>query len=314
MQKNNVLALERAILDGSSGDVERILKSYGPFEFTARALAISMRFGDAEKTDLLLKAGAMTDYDRNSNILRLEYNTIYSTSEIWGSDYPANYSLFPVFDKVTERYLFFGTLYEPRDGEHLLMVDGIERSPAPERVRAESIETICRHNALDDYHKEELLYYANLFGCVNISKVLRDNGVTLNASRDVCGGYVRLISSFDDITVAVRETLKSETRKNKVRFEVNDGMVSYLLRYESWLTNRWNEFLTILICGDVSDIGLDAVAEKLVELDADDKLADLKEYGLLSDAGKHIERAIDSGKNRALAFLMNAKNEKDLKL
>jgi hypothetical protein len=312
VQKSNVLVLERAILDGSSGDVERILKNYGPLEFTARALALSMRFGDAEKTDILLKAGALTDYDRHSNILRLEYNTIYSTSEIWGSDYPANYSLFPVFDKVTERYLFFGTLYEYEDGGHLLMIDGKERPPASERVRAESVEAVCRHNALDDNGKEELLYYAILFGCENISKVLRDYGVTLKASRDVSGGYVRLISSLADITVAVRESLKSEVRKNGIKFEVNDGMVSYLLRYESWLTKRWNEFLTILMCGEVSDAGLDAVAEKLVELDADGKLADLNEYGLISDAGKYIERAIDGGKNRALAFLLNAKNEKDL--
>ncbi|MDR2530533.1 MAG: hypothetical protein LBC65_03210 [Oscillospiraceae bacterium] len=311
MKRDNVLTLERAILDGSVGDVTHVLRELGPFEFTARALALSMRFGDAEKTELLLKSGAMLEYDLNSNLLRLEYSTVYSKSEIWGADYMAKYSLFPVFDRVTAREMFFGTLYDPAGGADpvnspsLVSADGDERAPASLSVRAECVDVVCKRRALDRDSMEEMLYYSVMFGCGAITDALISHGARLNESRDISSGYVRLISSYDDIRVAVGEALRCELDKTSAQFFIHDGMVTFLLRFESWLTARWGEFLTLLAYGRPSELSLDAVAARLVELDSDGKLTQLAEFGLLRSVPTLIESAIDGGRNRALAFLLD---------
>ena len=57
-----VSSLESAVLDGTTEDVANIIEEHAPFEFTARALGLAMRYGGVDKTRLLLDAGATFKY------------------------------------------------------------------------------------------------------------------------------------------------------------------------------------------------------------------------------------------------------------
>ena len=72
--KERVFLLERAVLDGTDEDVKNVLSACAPFEFTARALGFAMRYGGAEKTRLLIDAGATFKYAKEEKGLNLRYH------------------------------------------------------------------------------------------------------------------------------------------------------------------------------------------------------------------------------------------------
>jgi hypothetical protein len=306
MHKNNVLLLERAIMDGSAEDVAAVIRECGPFDFTARALGLSVRFGDPAKTLLLIKAGASFDYDTHSNVLRIYYNTIFSTSEIWGEDYPGRYFLMPVFDRITERLVFFGTIYDESDD--IIRINGEERPAAPEPLRAESLELLCKYNIISQLHRETMLFYAILFGCEHIEKVLRNCGTKLTRF-DLADSFIRLINSYSDIKLASKDALQRLLQAEGADFAVSSATFTYLMRYYVWFTEHWQEFLTLLVCGHAESDCVIAAALKLIEFDKSDALSELSELIPHSALDRLTESAISGGKSKSTAFLLNLKHK-----
>jgi len=306
MQSNNVLQLERAIVQGTAEDVMDVIREGGPFDFTARAMGLCLRFGDPEKMLMLIKTGASLDYDTHSNVLRIYYNTIFSTSEIWGEDYPARYFLMPVFDRITERLIFFGTLYDESDD--FLRVDGEEIAPAPESICAESVELLCKYNVINSASRDLLLYYAILFGRENIAEVLCRCGAKITRF-DLADSFTRLINSYENIQLTDCDTLQRLLKLSSAQFTVDDATFNYLLRYEIWLTERWRDFRTLLICGNASPERISDTALKLIELDKSDALSEISERLPREKLDSFLDAAISAGRSKCTAFLLNLKHK-----
>jgi hypothetical protein len=305
LQKSKILLLEKAILDGTAADVAAVIRKYGPFDFTARALGLCVRYGDPDKTLLLVKSGASFDYDTHNNLLRLDYNTIFSTSEIWGEDYPSRYFLMPVFDRVTDRLVFFGVLYD--DADDVIHIDGDERAAAPEPLRAQSLELLCKYNVVSAAHRELMLYYAILFGCENITEVLLRYNTAITRF-DISDSFIRLINSYYDIKLSDCNTLAHILAAVGADFTVSGSTFTYLLRYDLWLTERWRDFLTLLVCGNASPECITDTALKLIELDKSDALSELSHLIPSSEIDRLTDSAISGGKSKSTAFLLNLKH------
>lgn len=183
---DNVLALERAILANDMDRVCEMLAQNGPFEFTARALALAMRFCGPDMVRTLLDEGATFSYTV-TRVLRRRYACGYGFGWIRQVDYAA--FLFPgatgldafaaqmleqdappactdeearleVIRLLTERhtpgihsYLFYSILYHDVPVMEYLHSAGITQIPAPPlnllagSIPANQINTLC----LGDY-------------------------------------------------------------------------------------------------------------------------------------------------------------------
>ena len=69
-ESKKVELLEKAVFSNDKAEVEKIMGAYSPFEFTARALGIAIRFCDADMVKLLLDGGCSFEYELTPQLKR----------------------------------------------------------------------------------------------------------------------------------------------------------------------------------------------------------------------------------------------------
>lgn len=201
--------LEEAVLHGTIEDLRNAFKVHGPFEFTARALAVAARCRTADYTEEMLKNGATFAYEATTAFVR-KYNCIVKETNRYS--YPINYAIL-VLEKMN-----WGTKIE--------RLSDMKVSPVDERCR--SLALICAAKKDEDALKN-LLYQAILCGETDIVHALKAAGVnqlsTYNASTVFQNSFV----SMDAATICERNTFYGSLlweAPDKLRWQFDELLMS----------------------------------------------------------------------------------------
>lgn len=178
--------LEEAVLHGTIEDLQNVFKVHGPFEFTARALAMAARCRTADYTEELLKNGATFTYEATAGFTR-KYNCIIKETNRYS--YPFNYAAL-----ILERMDWRMKIERLAD---------MQVSPMEERCR--SLALICAAKKDEDALKN-LLYQAILRGEANIVRVLKAAGVDQLSAYDASTAFQNSFVSMDAASICERNT------------------------------------------------------------------------------------------------------------
>ena len=241
-ESKKVELLEKAVFSNDKAEVEKIMGAYSPFEFTARALGIAIRFCDADMVKLLLDGGCSFEYELTPQLKR-KYDCYIKVTNV--ADNKLNFMLYllPEYRATSPSYICNVT-------------EGL--APSDERLK---IVQLLFERGISLY---ELLYYSILYNDTSVFNKLLEIGVNeLTEYRQiiVCGLIPRneQDSYLRAARVEFQKVLKGTTDTRVLR-SILSNLVACIPTgkfelYPTDLYSDWdNSFITRYCHGDVFDI------------------------------------------------------------
>lgn len=241
-ESKKVELLEKAVFSNDKAEVEKIMDAYAPFEFTARALGIAIRFCDAGMVRLLLDGGCSFEYELTPQLKR-KYDCYVKITNV--ADNKLNYMLYllPEYRATSPSYIRSVT-------------EGL--APSDERLK---IVQLLFERGISLY---ELLYYSILYNDTSVFNKLLEIGVNeLSEYRRiiVCGLIPRneQDSYLRAARVEFQKVLKGTTDTRVLRSILNNLVACIptgkFELYPTDLYSDWdNSFINRYCHDDVFDI------------------------------------------------------------
>lgn len=181
-EQEKVTALESAVVNSSPEETERIYKSLGNVEFTARALGLACRFCGLDTVKALVENGATFEFAHTEDIERDYKCYAGDVNPEHGSYHISNFSLMlltfntkALSGSYTVKGVNMKNSYSADNGKKLKLL--------PESERAEIIKYLFSNKESAAFDPEELLYYTILANDSATIDTLKAIGVSLSESK-----------------------------------------------------------------------------------------------------------------------------------
>lgn len=289
---HKVFALEKAVMSGDVQKTEKVIEGCGTFEFMSRALGIACEYGTLPMVKLLVEHGAVFTYD-------------------WSDGFSRKYGSLP-FDSEFQQMLCgreisrFGTNNLPE----------IPIQPNSGEERASILAYLLEDDERLGMDLQDLLLYAALYGADTVVALLREHNVTIDpfAIHRFFANHVLELKDFQPSHIVYTIQMFSQLLQDE-KLEVTQG-IFYKTRRDKTQEVYENMFdpqvlKTILKLTDVHKLKKIDLLKIIVDQERIPALSILAEEGWISKTKQRdqlIEYAMSSGKNQALAWLLDYKN------
>ena len=290
---HKVFALEKAVMSGDLKTTEEVIEGCGTFEFMSRALGIACEYGTLPMVKLLVEHGAVFNYD-------------------WSDGFSRKYGSLP-FDSEFQQMLCgreisrFGTNNLPE----------IPIQPNSGEERASILAYLLEDDKRLGMDLQNLLLYAALYGADTVVSLLRERNVAIDPLRihRFFADHVPELRSFKPSQIICTIQMFSKLLQDE-KIELNQGLFYKIYRgevqeiYENMLDPQ--VLKTILKLTDVHKLKKIDLLKIIVDQERIPALCILAEEGGWISKTKQRDQLIDyamsSGKNQALAWLLDYKN------
>ncbi|MBE6665179.1 MAG: leucine-rich repeat domain-containing protein [Ruminococcaceae bacterium] len=189
-----VKLLEETVLKGTIEELRAVTETYRPFEMTARALLLAIRYRGADFTKLLLEAGASFDYNITPSMLG-KYKMQHSTA---GGNYLTVYAL-----AIAPEKLWMNYLYSPFYGvSEMGITSEQEENVLRIAERMESVKLCLESGVLNQSSLGEMLFFALTENAIGFADALIALGANLKDAepyyyngRPWGGDYLKIITT-----------------------------------------------------------------------------------------------------------------------
>lgn len=232
--------LEEAVLHGTLEDIQNVCKVHGPFEFTARALAMAARCRTLDFTEELLKNGASFVYEATPAFTR-KYNCIVKVTNHYS--YAINYALL--------------LLEKPDRALRIEKMEGIPVSSVEERCHA--LMLICKAGTSES-PLTDLLYQAILNHETEIVDALKTGGINQLDFYTAPMAYSDNFVSMDAASICERNAFlwslpwDDQDKLYWVLSELLEAGGGRTIHFSGSELADWNDRIRVLCCEKVFEL------------------------------------------------------------
>lgn len=176
-QEEKAALLQRAVINSSVEELEKIYDELGFVEMSAPALGLACRFRGLETVKMLVEKGASFDFPSTRKI----EETYHCYMGKKYGNYRTNYSMYllKAFGEELKIFCLKGMKME----QTVQKENGEELSFLADKERIEVLTYLLQNREKTVFHPEELLYYAIYYRDTALVEVLRNYGIKISETR-----------------------------------------------------------------------------------------------------------------------------------